>query len=285
MRKREKILKWIDGKVVVITGATSGIGRELTKFFITKNGCKVIGIGRREEKFKELICELGVYSVNFEYRIFDVSIEDNWKEFAREVADKNVSVVINNAGVLPKFSSYENAIHIETDKYLRPMEINFNSVVYSAKYLIPLIEKQPVPAFVNIASSSALCPIAGTAIYSASKSAVKNFTEALILEKKYYVSLVCPGFTKTEIFRNQSTEISGFVGRVATSLDKMSKKIYKGILRKKKRLVLGMDAKLMDIGYRWFPRLTPRVITRVLKSSKLKLFEDVFNNIEVEKND
>ncbi len=270
-------MNWICNKTIVITGATSGIGRELTKLFVTKNNCKVIGVGRREEKFKELIGELGEFASNFEYHLFDVSVEDSWKDFAQKIEGKGVSVVINNAGVLPKFSSFENASKSACpEKYLGTMDTNFNSIVYSAYYMMPIIEKENEPAFVNIASSSALCPLVGTAIYSASKSAVKNFVEALRLEKNYYVGLICPGFTKTEIFRNQASKISGIVGKVAMHQTRMSKKIYKGILRKKKRLVLGVDAKFMDIGYRWFPRTTPRLISWILKSSKIKLFDDVF---------
>lgn len=275
-------MKWIDGKTIVITGATSGIGRELTKLFICKNGCKVIGVGRREEKFKELISELGEYAVNFKYKIFDVSNEDSWKEFAIELENENVSVIINNAGVLPKFSSLKNST-LTPKELLKTMEINFNSVVYSAYYMSPIIEKSESPAIINIASSSALCPLAGMTMYTASKSATKNFTEALRLEKKYYVGLVCPGFTKTEIFKNQNTEIDGIVVKVATSQEKMTKKIYKGILRKKKRMVFGFDAKAMDLGYRWFPKTMPKTISGILKASKLKLFNDVFDSDKKEK--
>lgn len=275
-------MKWIDGKTIVITGATSGIGRELTKLFICKNGCKVIGVGRREEKFKELISELGEYAVNFKYKIFDVSNEDSWKEFAIELENENVSVIINNAGVLPKFSSLKNST-LTPKELLKTMEINFNSVVYSAYYMSPIIEKSESPAIINIASSSALCPLAGMTMYTASKSATKNFTEALRLEKKYYVGLVCPGFTKTEIFKNQNTEIDGIVAKVATSQEKMTKKIYKGILRKKKRMVFGFDAKAMDLGYRWFPKTMPKTISGILKASKLKLFNDVFDSDKKEK--
>lgn len=277
LREKGSILNWICNKTIVITGATSGIGRELTKLFITKNGCKVIGVGRREEKFKELENELGDLASNFEYYLFDVSNMECWKDFAEKIADKGVSVIINNAGVLPKFSSFENASKVlEPKDYLSTMDTNFNSIVYSAYYMMPLIEKEEEPAFINIASSSALCPLAGTAIYSASKSAVKNFVEGLRLEKSYYISLICPGFTKTDIFRNQASEIKGIVGKVAMSQSRMSKKIYKGILRKKKRLVLGVDAKFMGFGYRWFPKTTPRLISKVLKASKNELFDDVF---------
>ncbi len=272
-------MKWIDEKTIVITGATSGIGRALTKLFIEKNNCRVIGVGRREEKFKELIAELGEKAGNFEYRLFDVSIESEWQKFAKEMEERAVSVVINNAGVLPKFKTFDKATaDITCSEYMRTHEINYNSIVYSTYYMCPVIEKNLNPAIINIASSSGLCPLPGMASYSGSKAAVKNFTEVLALEKKYYVGLVCPGFTKTEIFREQKGEMdSGLIGFIATKLDKMAYKIYKGVIRKRKRMVLGFDAKVMDIGYRWFPKCGPRLFGRVLKSAKIELFDDVFD--------
>ena len=271
-------MKWIDEKTIVITGATSGIGRALTKLFIEKNNCRVIGVGRREEKFKELIAELGEKASNFEYRLFDVSVEEEWQKFAREMDNRSVSIVINNAGVLPKFKTFDKATDGVTCKdYMRTQDINYNSIVYSSYYMCPVIEKNLNPAIINIASSSGLCPLPGMASYSGSKAAVKNFTEVMTLEKKYYVGLVCPGFTKTEIFREQSGRIDkGLVGLIATEPDKMAYKMYKGIIRKRKRMVFGFDAKMMDIGYRWFPRLAPRFFGRVLKSAKVELFDDVF---------
>ena len=271
--------KWIDEKTIVITGANSGIGRELTKLFIMKNNCRVIGVGRKEEKFLSLIEELGDKKDNFEYRLFDVSVEAEWQKFATEMEERAVSVVINNAGVLPKFRTVSGSIeNFSCEEYMRTMDINYNSIVYSTYYMSPIVEKNLNPAFVNIASSSGLCPLAGMATYSASKSAVKNFTEVMRLEKDYYVGLVCPGFTKTEIFREQKGNMDkGLINFIATDLDKMAYKIYRGIIRKKKRMVFGFDAKIMDIGYRWFPRLMPKLFTSVLKSAKIELFDDVFD--------
>ena len=191
----------------------------------------------------------------------DAMSEEEWQKFAREMDNRSVSIVINNAGVLPKFKTFDKATDGVTCKdYMRTQDINYSSIVYSSYYMCPVIEKNLNPAIINIASSSGLCPLPGMASYSGSKAAVKNFTEVMTLEKKYYVGLVCPGFTKTEIFREQSGRIDkGLVGLIATELDKMAYKIYKGILKKRKRMVFGFDAKMMDIGYRWFPRLAPRL--------------------------
>ena len=88
---------------------------------------------------------------------------------------------------------------------------------------------------------------AGASIYSASKSAVKNFTECLSLEKDYHVGLMCPGFTKTDIFRNQTRDSdSKLIKLIQSDLSKMVRKIYRAICKKKKRCAFGFDANCMD---------------------------------------
>ncbi len=281
--------KWIDSKTIVITGASSGIGRELTKMLIEKNDCYIIGIGRREDKFISLIKELGDKSDHLEYRLFDVSVESDWAKFAESIKDKKVDGLINNAGVLPPFAKFEildeRSGTSDATGLLKTMEINFNSVVYGTKYLTPIIETNTKPMLVNVASSAGLCALPGITMYSASKAAVKNFTEALSLEKDYYVGLVCPGFTKTEIFRNQTRSYeSKLISFIATDLDKMTRKIYKGILKKKKRMVFGIDAKGMDILYRLFPKTSLKLFRYILKKANIDLFQDVFVDKEL-KND
>ena len=238
---------WIDGKTILITGATSGIGRELTKKFILTNNARVIGVGRREEKFKSLIAELGDKSELFEYKLFDVSIEQNWKDLQQELKDKNLDVIINNAGILPRFESFDNFCKRNNETNIsqeinKVMDTNFLAVALSCAYLTPIIEKSSTPAIINIASSASLCALPGISIYSASKSAVKNFTESLSLEKDYYVGLMCPGFTKTEIFRNQTRKTdSKLINLIESDLTKMVNKIYRAICKKKNRCVFGFD--------------------------------------------
>lgn len=274
---------WIDGKTILITGATSGIGRELTKKFILTNNARVIGVGRREEKFKSLIAELGDKSELFEYKLFDVSIEQNWKDLQQELKDKNLDVIINNAGILPRFESFDNFCKRNNETNIsqeinKVMDTNFLAVALSCAYLTPIIEKSPTPAIINIASSASLCALPGISIYSASKSAVKNFTESLSLEKDYYVGLMCPGFTKTEIFRNQTRKTdSKLINLIESDLTKMVNKIYRAICKKKNRCVFGFDAKCMDRLYRLAPKSSLKLFRNILKKSHIDLFEDVFN--------
>jgi short-subunit dehydrogenase len=275
---------WLDNKTIMITGASSGIGRALVKLFVTRHNCNIIGIGRSEEKLKQVASELGD---NFQYRIMDVSIESNWKELSDFYKDKSIDILINNAGILPPFASFDKLIkHKNTrnsidnkssDIISDTIQTNFMSVIYSTEYFMNIIETSETPAIINVASSSGLCALPGTAIYSASKSAVKNFTECLMCEKDYYIGLVCPGFTKTNIFRMQTKKTdSKLINLIATDLNKMAYKIYRGIRKKKRRMVYGVDAKFMDKLYRHMPNKSLKILTRILKSSKVELFEDVF---------
>lgn len=284
---------WINNKTILITGASSGIGKELAIKFLTKANCKVIGVGRNEEKFKKLIDTLEVNKENFSYYLYDVSIEKNWIELKNKLKDTPVDIIINNAGILPPFESFEHLTNrlknncetenINNNETLfqneigKVMNTNYMSAVYGCAYFSEIIEKSTTPAIINISSSSSLCALPGISIYSASKSALKSFTECLSLEKNYYVGLMCPGFTKTDIFRYQSRKTDGkLISMIATTLERMSNKIYKAIIKRKKRCVFGMDAKAMDRMYRLCPKTSMKFFKKILKSSHIDLFKDVF---------
>ena len=273
---------WIDNKTVIITGASSGIGKGIAEMLIKKHNCKVIGIARNKEKTEKFVEELGEYAKNFSYKLFDVSIKENWFEFAEYLNEKDVrpDVLINNAGILPKFNKTQN---YSIEEIERVMNINFYSAVYSIKALLPMLLESNTPAIINVASSAALMSLAGTSTYSASKSALKSFTEALRedLKGKCYVSVICPGFTKTDIFRNQDSNTAKgekMINAISTDCDNMVKMIVKGIENKRELMVFGFDAQFMKI----FGRLTPvqggRLFSKVMKMSKLPLFDSVFRD-------
>lgn len=276
---------WINNKTIILTGVTSGIGRELCKKLIVSNNCTILGIGRSKEKIESLKEELKDKKDNLKPYLFDVSEEKNWIKFCNEIQDIPCDILINNAGILPPFETFENLCNkerIEKETFVndiqKVMKTNFMSAVMACGYLDSKLRESSTPAIINISSSSALCPLPGISIYSASKSAIKNFTECLILEKNYYVSLICPGFTKSDIFRYQKCQTKNkLIDMVSSSLDKMTNKIYKAICKKKKRCVFGIDAKWMDRLYRLAPKKSPRLFGKILKKSKIELFKDVFD--------
>ena len=271
---------WFDYKTVILSGASSGIGKGIAERLIKDHGCKVIGIARNEERLQNFKAELGNKGDNFTYYTFDVSQENKWHELADTLKKENIQpdILINNAGVLPKFDKFVN---YTIDEIRKAMEINFFSCIYSMQALMPLILESDVAAVVNVASSAALCSLAGTSVYSASKAALKGFTEAMREEHRdnCYVALVCPGFTKTNIFRDQaesSTKSQKAMDLISTDCDKMVDYIIKGMWKKKDKMVLGMDAHFMDKGYKILGTTCSKVSSQVMKISKLEMFENIF---------
>ncbi|MEE1321531.1 MAG: SDR family oxidoreductase [Acutalibacteraceae bacterium] len=271
---------WFDYKTVILSGASSGIGKDLAIRLIKEHGCKVIGIARTESKLAALKDELGIHGDKFTYYTFDVSEKAKWFELAETLEKENIQpdILINNAGILPKFDRFANYTLDEVDK---AMEINFFSSVYSMKALMDMIMRSESAAIINVASSAALCPLAGTSVYSASKAALKSFSDAVREEHRgqLYLGVVCPGFTKTDIFRNQSESSSGSqkaMNMVSTDCDKMVDLIINGMWNKKEDMVFGMDAHMMEIGNKALGVTCTKVASKVMEISGLEIFSEVF---------
>ena len=274
---------WLSGKTCIVTGASGGMGAGIAATLIKKHGCKVIGVARSEPKMKKFIEELGpTYAEQFSYKLFDVSKNENWVNFAQELKDEGVKidVLVNNAGILPKFKRFDR---YEMDEIEKAININFYSCVYSITALLPMLMESNDPGIVNIDSSAALMSLAGTSMYSASKAALKGFTEALREEfrGKIYVGLVCPGFTKTDIFRDQKND--GGKGQkvmdmISTDCDLMVKMIMFGIEHKQALQIHGMDAHAMSVFGKLLPVNGSRLFSAIMKAADIDLFNDVFRN-------
>ncbi len=274
---------WLDGKTAIVTGASGGMGAGIASTLIKKHGCTVIGIARNEKKMTEFVNKLGEeYQDKFSFRLFDVSLKENWENFAQDLKEQNIKVdiLINNAGILPRFASFDKYSY---DEINAAMNINFYSAVYSVKSLLPLLLESDEPAIINVDSAAALMTLAGTSVYSASKAALKGFTEAMRTEYKgrIYVGLICPGFTRTDIFRNQQNSGNSsdqkLINSFSTDCDKMVNMIMRGIRRKKSLQVHGFDAHAMSIFNRMFPVGGANLFSSVMKKAKADLFKDIFN--------
>ncbi len=265
----------LTNKYVVLSGASGGIGRELALLLVREYGAKVIGIARNEEKLLSLKKQAGEA---FEYFVFDVSVRDNWICFAERLREREITptLLINNAGVFPVFNK---AVDVSSEIFENIMKTNFFSCVYAIEALLPLLKESSIPAVYNVCSSSALCSVAGTAAYSASKSAMKGYTESLVSEGKgkLKTGIVFPGTTATGLFRNEKRIEKIGIEKIATSPEKMAKKILRRIIRLKKRSVIGWDAHLMSGLYRLCPQLSSNIIAWFMKKFGKVVFEDVFD--------
>lgn len=272
---------WLNGKTVVISGASGGLGFNVAKILVENFNCKIIGIARNEEKIKKAISTLKTNAENFSYEIFDVSVKDNWKNFAQKLEKSEIypDTLINNAGFMLPFARFDKYSDNEIEEIVKT---NFLADVYSVKTLLPLLLKSSTPAIVNVASAVSNCPLVGESMYCATKFAVKGFTQTLQqdFKNKIYVCGVYPGFIKTNIMGRMSVPAkeSKLMAKIMKPAEKAANAVIKGVKRKKKKIVIGADGRLMTFFGRIMPELTPSAIRDILKASKMEVFENVFEN-------
>lgn len=278
--------KRLNGRTVIITGASGGIGFNVAKILIEQYDCKVLGIARNEEKLLSAKNSLNGKSENFSYFPFDVTDRAKWAEF-KEYLEKNgifPDMLINNAGFMLPFAKFEKYSQEEIDDIIKT---DFLSVVVATRTLLPLIKKSDTPAIINVSSAAGLCPVVGESLYCAVKYAVRGFTETLIQDykKQIYVAGVYPGFIRTNILHRMSVvdKENKLIQKLMMPAEKAAKKIVKGISKKKKRIVMGADGRSMSFFGRIMPSLTPSLVTAVLRKSKLELFGEVFNDTNSKK--
>lgn len=184
-------------KIVLVTGATSGFGKETAKMF-AKDGNKVIVTGRRSEKLKELKDELkdfDIHTITLDVTNKDAvfkAIEDLPKEY------KNIDILVNNAGL---------ALGLEKapDAFLEDWEImvdtNIKGLLYMTKAVLPIMTQRKTGYIFNLSSIAGNWPYEGANVYGSTKSFVKQFSLNLRTDLKgtnIRVSCIEPGFAKTE---------------------------------------------------------------------------------------
>ena len=269
---------WLFNKTVIISGASGGIGFSLAKNLIEKFNCNVIGIARNEKKMLKNIESLGAKKNNFSYYLFDVSIKENWINFAKNLEKNGVlpDILINNAGFMLPFKKAEKLSFEEIDEITNT---NFLSVVYGAKTLFPLIKQSNTPTIINISSAAGVSAVVGQSMYTATKYAVRGYTQTLAVEnKKIYIAGIYPGFIKTDILKraNDNKNKNSLIEKMSTPLSKATKKIVSKIKRKRKNIVLGFGGKFLNFGGKHFPTLTSKIMAFALKKAKLEMTKNVF---------
>jgi len=236
-------------KVILITGATSGIGKALAECF-GKNGSKVVITGRNIDKLNETAKYLTQQNIEVLSIQADVSIEaDNQKMVEKTLAHfGKIDVLINNAGT----SMRAMFADVDTEVIRQIMDINFFGTVYATKAALPAI-LQSKGSIIGISSIAGVRGVPARTGYSASKFAMNGFLEALRTELLYsgvHVLTACPGFTTSNI-RNVSLTKDGTMQGESPrdeakmmSAEECAEHIYRATLKRKKFLYLTALGKL-----------------------------------------
>ncbi len=186
----------IDGKVIAITGASSGIGGA-TALHLAKLGAKVVLGARREEGLVRLTAEITADGGHASYRQTDVSKRDDLYELVKLAQDKygRLDVLFSNAGAMPIGPLDDLAV----DDWEQMVDVNIKGVLFGIAAALPLFRKQGSGQFIHTASTAARKTTPNQAVYSATKAAVLAISDGLRQELagKLRVSVISPGFTDT----------------------------------------------------------------------------------------
>ena len=245
----------------LITGASSGIGRDMAKVLV-EMGHEVILVARRKTKLEKLAKELGDAA---SYIVTDVSSTYNCMELYRKVKKENIDILINNAG----FGLFGEFIDTKIDKELDMIDLNIKGVHTLTKLFLKDFKKKDSGFILNVASSAGFLPGPLMSTYYASKAYVLNLSQAIYEELKkdnsnVSISVLCPGPVDTEFNKVANVEFG------VKSLESMDVARYAVSKMFKKKLIIipGMGMKLGILFMRFIPRKTLLKIAYNLQSRK-----------------
>jgi short-subunit dehydrogenase len=259
----------MQNKVVIITGASSGIGKALA-IELAKMDAKIVITGRNEDTLKE-VASIIDKPKNVLMVVADSSKEEDNQNIITKTIEKfgKIDILINNAGISMR------ALFEDTDLAVikKVMDTNFYGMVYATKYALPYILKSQ-GSIVGISSINGYRGTPARTGYTASKFAMNGFLEALrteVMTRNVHILVACPGFTESNIRKAALTENGKPQGESPRAEEKMmtseevAKKVIKAIQKRKRDLILTRQGKLAVFLNKWFPKLMDKITYNVMK--------------------
>lgn len=271
----------INGSAAAITGAASGIGRALA-LELAAGGCDVAIADRDEAGLAAVAAELASRGRKVTTHRVDVSDPGQIEAFAQAAtaAHPGLNIVINNAGVamLGQFNEFDQA------QFEWLMNINFWGVVHGTRAFLPLLSRQREAHIVNISSIFGILAPPGQSAYCAAKFAVRGFSESLrhelaVANSSVRLSVVHPGGVATNIARNsrsgtgitdnarRAESIERFDALARTTPTAAAQRIIAGIEKNQPRILIGKDARFMDLLQRFRPATYWKVMQRMMEKT------------------
>ena len=256
---------------VIITGAASGVGKELTKQML-KKGCNVAAVDINKDNLNKLQEELN--SNKLKTYVVDMGSIDSIKKFREDYKKdySDVDIIINNAGIIQPFVKVEK---LDDNTINKVMNVNFFGPVHLIRYFMEDLTKDRTEQYiVNVSSMGGFFPFPGQTIYGASKAALKIFTEGLYAELEktnVRVMIVLPGAMNTNITTNSNVEINTSKEESNFKMleaDVAAFKIIEGIEKNKFKLFLGQDAKFLRFLYKINSKIAISFINKKMNVNK-----------------
>ena len=255
----------MQNKVIIITGASSGIGLACAREF-AQRGAKLALAARSAEKLVEIEHELKTNGTEVISVKTDVSIEDDCKHLISETlrAFGRIDILMNNAGISMRAAFQD----VELSVLKQLMDVNFWGTVYCTKYALPsLLENKG--SVVGVSSIAGFIGLPGRTGYSASKFAMHGFLETIRVEnlkKGLHVLIAAPGFTASNVRKAALTADGSNQGETPRKEEKMMSAeevaihLAKAIIKRKRTLVLTfVEGKLTVFLSKWLPKLLDKL--------------------------
>jgi short-subunit dehydrogenase len=246
-------------KVVIVTGASSGIGLATVKEF-TRHGARVVLAARSYELLKNIESELRADGCDVLAMKTDVTLEEDCRKLVEATVEKygRLDILVNNAGI--SMRALFRDVDIQVLKRL--FDVNFWGAIHCTKYALPyLIESRG--SVVGVSSIAGFVGLPGRTGYSASKYALHGFLETLRIENLkngLHVLILCAGFTKSDIRKKALTANGSQQGFTPREEEKMmqpedvAKAIVRAVRRKRNYVILTLEGKMTALVKRIAPR-------------------------------
>lgn len=254
-------------KAVLITGASSGIGKE-TAIQFAKRGARLVLVARRKQKLENLKKNLQKFSVPIMICQCDVSDKSQVKEMSQKVLEEfgSIDILVNNAG----FAIYGSVYDLTIEEIESQMATNYFGMIYCTKNFLPSMIEKKSGHIVNVASVAASFGLPGIASYCASKFAMLGFSEGLKHELKgtgVGITVVSPIMVRTDFFDHPSFEKMPKYSPTSLS----AKTVAKAILRAANSPRLEIIVPSVVRGAVWIKHTFPYVINPILGSAFKRL--------------
>jgi NAD(P)-dependent dehydrogenase (short-subunit alcohol dehydrogenase family) len=261
----------VQNRVFLVTGAGSGIGRELVLCLLSK-GARVAGVDLAPQALQETAGLTGRYHDQFDGFVVNVTDRSAVEALPEQVIRRFGAVdgLVNNAGIIQPFCRLKD---LDYSTIERVLNVNLLGTLFCTKTFLPHLLERPEAHIVNVSSMGGFVPVPGQTMYGAAKAAVKLMSEGLaseLMDTRVRVSVVFPGAVATKIRENsgvsrpQPSEGNG--GTKALPAKEAAAIIVRGIERNTPRIFVGNDASLMDKLYRLNPDYAARAIANKMRT-------------------
>jgi short-subunit dehydrogenase len=261
----------VAGRVIVVTGAANGVGREVTLEAL-RRGARVAGVDVSQAGLEETAA-LAAHSDGLSIHQLDITDRAAVAGLPGLVANRfgTVDGLVHLAAIIQPFVKVKD---LDDATIERVMNVNWWGTLRLNRAFLPVLLERPEGHIVNTSSMGGFIPVPGQTIYGASKAAVKLLTEALHAEcrgTRVRVTVVIPGGMATNMPANSGVTVDIDPAKAAelaknlTTAEQAAAQILDGMERNAYRVVIGRDARLMDIFYRVNPSGAAALIARQMK--------------------